>query len=114
MTTPTLAPIRRTTADGLRVTIEGGLLYLGFNAVHRRRLTPSEVALVSGVVELCDAAELPAAVRLARKLATPGAILAALEAAKVPPPRAARRPRRGEVRTSRYDHRLGLILVERQ
>jgi hypothetical protein len=79
-----LTPIRRTTADGLRVTIEDGFLYLGFNAVHRKPLTPSEVALVSGVVELCDGDELKAAVRLARKLATPGAILAALEAAKNP------------------------------
>jgi hypothetical protein len=113
MTDPTIAPIRRTTADGLRVTIEGGLLYLGFHAVHRKPLAPAEVGLLAEVVELCDAAELKAAVRLARKLATPGAILAALEAAKNPPPKPARRPRRGEARTSRYDRRLGLIVVER-
>lgn len=105
--------INRTTADNLRASIEGGFLYLGFNAVHRKPLTPPEVGLVAEVIELCDSGELGEVVRLSRKMTSPGAILAALEAKKNPPPKKPRRPRRGEIIGSRYCPRTGYIVQER-
>jgi tRNA U34 5-methylaminomethyl-2-thiouridine-forming methyltransferase MnmC len=105
--------IYRTTRDQLRASIEDGYLYLGFHAVHRKPLAPAEVALAAEVVELCDSAEFRSVVELARRLDSPGEILAALEAKRNPPPKPKRRPRRGQIIGSHYDHNLGLIVVDR-
>ena len=109
----TISPIRRMTSDNIRVTIEDGFLYLGFNAIHRKPLTPAEVGLVAEVVELCDWGELKLVVDLVRRLTTPGAILKAIEDRKNPPPGAKRRPRRGEIRMVRYNATIGIIEVEK-
>jgi hypothetical protein len=106
-----LDEISRTTFDGLRVSIDNGILYLGLYAVNRKPLTGAEVALVAGVVALCDSTELKDVVTLARKLDTPGAIWKALEDKKNPPPKPKRRPRRGEFRSARIKN--GVIVIER-
>jgi hypothetical protein len=102
--------IRRHTSDNIRITIEAGIVFLGFEAINRKPLTPSGVALLADVVALCDAAEVKRAIDLSRKHETPGAVLAALEGKPVGPPR---RPKRGEIRTSYYSPSAGCIVVER-
>jgi hypothetical protein len=102
--------IRRHTADNIRVTFDNGILYLGFDGLNRKPLTPSQIALLAEVVALCDAAEVKRAIDLARKLDTPGAILAALEGKPNTPPR---RPKRGDVRSVYQSPSAGYIVVER-
>lgn len=102
--------IIRHTTDNIRVTIESGIVFLGFDGLNRKPLTTSQVAVLIGVIALCDATEVKRAIDLSRKHETPGAVLAALEGKPSNPPR---RPKRGEVRSVRYSPSARCILVER-
>jgi hypothetical protein len=58
--------IRRTTADGIRVTISNGQVIVGHDYYTRKPFTPTQAAIFGEIVGLIDADEIRLAIGITR------------------------------------------------